>query len=77
MNVNNCTFYFADVTNVLSDYGGPDTSYFNILTNNEPNGRSDSRNIITKNISDNILSTKTDTDAIANQVGVYYGDYAW
>ena len=34
-------------------------------------------NVLVKHIQGNILNTKTDSDIINAQAGVYFGEYAW
>lgn len=79
-NVKNCTF-FHDLGAVFSNYSGT-CNFTNIATNVTTNGTN--TNVITESfgsssttLSDLINASKENTNFVSNQVGVFYGDYAW
>lgn len=76
--MSNCTFYFKNTNLIKNCYGGGNTAkYQNILTNYEPALATEKTNILTKDFKGNIEDTKTDSDVINSQTGVYFGQYAW
>lgn len=76
--ISNCTFYFKNTNLIEKCYGGGSVAkYQNILTNYEPVLATEKTNILTKDFKGNIEATKTDSDVINRQAGVYFGQYAW
>lgn len=79
-NIVNCTF-FHDKKAISENYSGK-ANFINIATN--VNTKGTNTNVIVKafgepedTIQELIEKSKNDTDFNTNQVGVFYGQYAW